>query len=45
MKRRIRRNVFETNSSSMHSLCIMKRDDAYLPSEILDDIYIGKDGV
>ena len=45
MKRRIRRDVFETNSSSMHSLCIMKRDDAYLPSEILDDIYIEKEGV
>ena len=45
MKRQVRRDVFETNSSSMHSLCIMKRDDAYLPSEILDDIYIKKEGV
>ncbi len=45
MKRQIRRNVFETNSSSMHSLCIMKRDDTYLSSEILDDIHIEKDGI
>lgn len=26
MKRQIRRGVFETNSSSQHSLCIIKKD-------------------
>lgn len=43
MKRQIRRSVFETNSSSQHSLCIMKRDDKYTPEEILEEIYLCKD--
>lgn len=43
MKRQIRRNVFETNSSSMHSLTVMKRDDKYTPEEILEEIYLCKD--
>lgn len=43
MKRQIRRNVFETNSSSMHSLTVMKRDDRYTPEEILDGIYLCRD--
>lgn len=45
MKRQIRRNVFETNSSSMHSLTVMKRDDKYTPEEILDGIYLCRDEV
>ena len=40
MKRQIRRNVFETNSSSMHSLTVMKRDDKYTPEEFLRGINI-----
>ena len=43
MRRQIRRSVFETNSSSQHSLCIMKRDDKYTPEEILEEIYLCKD--
>lgn len=43
MKRQIRRNVFETNSSSMHSLTVMKRNDKYTPEEILDTLYLCKD--
>lgn len=43
MKRQIRRSVFETNSSSMHSLTVMKKDDKYTPEEILEEIYLCKD--
>lgn len=43
MKRQIRRSVFETNSSSQHSLCIMKKDEYYTPEEILEEIYLCKD--
>ena len=43
MKRQIRRGCFETNSSSQHSLCIMKKDEHYTPEEILYDIWLGKD--
>lgn len=43
MKRQIRRNVFETNSSSMHSLTVMKRDDRYTPEEILEDMWLYDD--
>ena len=42
MRRQIRRNVFETNSSSMHSLTVMKRDDKYTSEEILEEIYLCK---
>ena len=37
MKRQIRRGVFETNSSSQHSLCIMKKDEHYTPDVIIED--------
>lgn len=40
MKRQIRRGVFETNSSSQHSLCIMKNNNYYTPDEILKDFYL-----
>ena len=43
MKRQIRRGVFETNSSSMHSLTVMKRDDKYTPDEIMKDMYLSDD--
>ena len=45
MKRQIRRNVFETNSSSMHSLTVMKRDEYYSPKEFLDGFYLDDDGI
>lgn len=43
MKRQIRRCVFETNSSSMHSLVIMKKSSTYSKDEILDDFYLFDD--
>ena len=43
MKRQIRRGVFETNSSSQHSLCIMKKDEHYTPDEIAEDFYLCDD--
>ena len=43
MKRQIRRGVFETNSSSQHSLCIMKKDEHYTSEEILEEIYLCED--
>lgn len=43
MKRQIRRGVFETNSSSQHSLCIMKNNDHYTSDEIARDFYLCKD--
>ena len=43
MKRQIRRCVFETNSSSMHSLVVMKKSSTYSKDEILDDFYLFDD--
>lgn len=43
MKRQIRRGVFETNSSSQHSLCVMKNAEHYTPDEIARDFYLFKD--
>lgn len=43
MKRQIRTGVFETNSSSQHSLCIMKKDEHYTSEEILKDFYLWDD--
>lgn len=43
MKRQIRMNVFETNSSSQHSLCVMKKDEHYTSEEILKDFYLWDD--
>lgn len=40
MKRQIRRSVFETNSSSMHSLTVMKVDDKYTSEEITKDLHL-----
>lgn len=43
MKRQIRRGVFETNSSSQHSLCIMKKDSYYTSNEIIEGFYLWDD--
>lgn len=43
MKRQIRQGVFETNSSSMHSLTVIKRDEKYTLEEILEDLYLYDD--
>ena len=40
MKRQIRRCVFETNSSSQHSLCVMKIDEYYTPEEISKNFFL-----
>lgn len=36
MKKQIRMSVFETNSSSQHSLCVMKNGSIYTPEEFSD---------
>lgn len=41
----IRNNVFETNSSSSHSLVITTLDEHYTESEIRNDVYIPENGV
>lgn len=44
MKRQIRNNVFETNSSSMHSLVVMKKNERYTKEEIAKDFsYLSND--
>lgn len=43
MKRQIRRGVFETNSSSQHSFCVMRTGEHYTPDEIARDFYLFKD--
>lgn len=43
MKIQIRHGVFETNSSSQHSLCIMKNGGKYTPEEIMRDIWLWDD--
>lgn len=45
MKRQIRRCVFETNSSSMHSLVVMKKAATYSKDEILDGFYLFDDDI
>lgn len=45
MRRQIRRNVFETNSSSMHSLVISKDDRLLTEDELTDGMYIDEDGI
>lgn len=42
MKRQIRRNVFETNSSSMHSLVIKKCNEYYTEDELREDLWLDK---
>ena len=43
MKRQIRGCAFETNSSSQHSLCVMKRDEYYTPEEISENFFLWND--
>lgn len=45
MKRQVRRNVFETNSSSMHSLVIKKESVYFTDEEARDGIYVDKNGI
>lgn len=45
MKVKIRANVFETNSSSQHVLCIINKDDEFTPEEIKDGMWIRHDGI
>lgn len=44
--KKIRNEVFETNSSSMHSICIVKNktEDRYTPKEIVDGVWVFGDG-
>ncbi len=42
---KIRRHTFETNSSSMHSLVVMKNGHECTKEEIEEDLYISKDGI
>lgn len=42
--RQIRSNVFETNSSSTHSLVITTDDKHYTKEEMMSNIYMHKDG-
>ena len=44
MKTCIRKNCFETNSSSMHSIVVTKDKGQYSKEEFTDDLYIWKDG-
>ena len=43
MKRQIRMNVFETNSSSQHSLCVMKNGSIYTSEEFFDGFWLYDD--
>lgn len=42
MKRQVRNSVFETNSSSMHSLVIKKSDGYYTEDELREDLYLDR---
>lgn len=44
MKRQIRSSVFETNSSSMHSLVIKKENKYYSDDELRSNLWIRDDG-
>ena len=44
MKRQIRRNVFETNSSSMHSLVVKKTSEYYNEAELRESVWLYDDG-
>lgn len=45
MRRQIRRNVFETNSSSMHSLVIKKNGDYYTEDELRKHLWLMQNNV
>ncbi len=44
MKKQIRRGVFETNSSSMHSLVVTKNSEYYTAEEVKESLYVNKEG-
>lgn len=44
MRRKIRKNVFETNSSSMHSIVVTKNDIKYTEEEINKEFWVQDDG-
>lgn len=44
MKRQIRSSVFETNSSSMHSLVVKKEDGYYADNELRRHLWLDDDG-
>lgn len=45
MKRQIRRRIFESNSSSMHAIVVMKDNLIETQKEIMNDMRIYEDGV
>lgn len=45
MKRQIRQGVFETNSSSMHSLVVKKIDEYYTEEEIRHSVWLDNNNV
>ena len=45
MKRQIRRGVFETNSSSMHSLVVKKVSEYFTEQEVRDSMYVNDEGM
>ena len=45
MKMQIRSSVFETNSSSMHSLVVKKEDSYYADNELRKNLWLHDDGV
>lgn len=44
MKRQIRSSVFETNSSSMHSLVVKREDNYYADNELREHLWLRDDG-
>lgn len=45
MKIKIRKGVFETNSSSMHSLVVKKENEYYTQEEMTERMYLDNNGV
>ena len=45
MRRQIRSSVFETNSSSMHSLVVKKDGEYYADNELRENLWLNNDGV
>ena len=44
MKFTVRNGVWETNSSSMHSIAVTKTDEKYAQEEMLSDLWVDKNG-
>lgn len=43
--KKVRRSVFETNSSSMHSLVVINNNEYYSEEELKNDICLSKEGI